>query len=171
MNKFYLFTFIISSLVFFGLFIYSAIIFYTNRKKFFPPDIASCPDYWKVNADGTCQIPPPGKYANLGHLAETGIPIYVYKNIGDTPRYSYISSYYDPITNTTYDGEIDPKIPLGYYSKDIPYGYSIETPEKGTIDFTDSGWSRLGDPYCSVKKWAKVQNIQWDGISTYNNGC
>jgi hypothetical protein len=171
MNKFHLFTLIISSIVFLGLFIYSAIIFYTSKKRLFPPDMAPCPDNWKMNADGTCKIPALGKTANLGYLAETGVPIYVYKNIGDTPTYSFLNTYFDPIDDTKYDGEIDPKIPLGYYTKDIPHGYSASHPESGSIDFTDSGWATYGDPYCTIKKWAKTQNIQWDGMASYDNGC
>ena len=43
--------------------------------------------------------------------------------------------------------------------------------ESGSIDFTDSGWATYGDPYCTIKKWAKTQNIQWDGMASYDNGC
>jgi len=171
MNKFNLFTLIISSTIFIVLFTYSAVIFYTSKKDLFPPDMAPCPDNWRINPNGTCKIPPPNKNANLGYLAEIGVPIYMYKNIGKTPKYSYLDNYYDPIVNKNYDGKIDPKISLGYYTKDIPYGYNTETPEIGEIDFTHSGWASYGDPYCAIKKWSKIQNIQWDGMSSYDNGC
>ena len=171
MTTFHLFTIIISTLIFIGLFAYSAYVFYSGKNTMFPPDMAPCPDNWKMDNDGKCKIPAPGQNTNVGYLAQTGVPVYVYKNIGETARYSYLKSYYDAIDDTHYKGEIDPNLSLGYYTKDIPYGYDVDYPEKGAIDFTHPGWASLGDPYCAIKKWAKIQNIQWDGMASYNNGC
>lgn len=171
MKKFYLFTIVISVIVLFVLFVYSAIVFYNGKKTLFPPDISPCPDNWKLDDNGKCKIPSPKLNSNLGYLEKTGVPIYIYKNINDKSKYSFLSSYYDIETDETYDGEVDPNLPLGYYSKDIPYGYDNESPEKGHIDFTDPGWGSYGDPYCEIKKWAKIQNIQWDGLLSYNNKC
>ena len=171
MNIFYFLTFFISILIFLGLFAYSAYIFYSGKQTLFPPDMAPCPDNWSMNADGTCQIPIPSSHANLGYLAKTGRPIYMYDNITDNPNYSYLPSYYDTATYTTYTGKLVPNVPLGYYTTDIPAGYDIENPQNGNIDFTDPGWSAYGDPYCAIKQWAQTQNIQWDGMLSYNNGC
>jgi hypothetical protein len=169
MESFQIITIAIASLVFLGLFLYSAIIFYSGRKTLFPPDMAPCPDGWSLNPDGTCKIPAPSPTANLGHLATTGHKIYLYDNIPD--GYSYLPTYYDIVTDETYTGKTDDKLPLGYYTADIPYGYDIDNPQKGVVDFADPGWSSYGDPYCAMKKWAKTQNIQWDGLLSYNNLC
>lgn len=171
MNVFHLFTLSISILVFIGLFTYSAMTFYSGKNTLFPPDMAPCPDGWKYQSDGTCKIPAPGKNSNLGYLEETGVPIYVYQNISDEPNYSYLSTYYDPTNYMTYKGQKNVHLPLGYFSGDIPYGYDTNHPEKGTINFSDPGWSSYGDPYCAIRNWAKTQNIQWDGMISYNNGC
>ena len=171
MNSFHIITILIASLVFLGLFIYSAIIFYSGKSRLFPPDMTPCPDGWKLNPDGTCQIPAPGPTANLGNLANTGRKIYIYDNIQGKSNYSYLPKYYDIATDETYIGRIDPRLPLGYYNTDIPNGYDIENPHLGKVNFADFGWSSYGDPYCAIKKWTKSQNIQWDGLSSYNNSC
>jgi hypothetical protein len=171
MKLFQLFTFIIATVVFIGLFIYCAVTFYSGKQTLFPPDMAPCPDNWKMNSDGTCKIPSPGMNTNLGYLAQTGRPIYVYNNIKTGPKYSYLASYYDIATDNTYQGQHNPKLPLGYYTQDIPNGYDVKNPQKGSIDFTDQGWASYGDPYCAIKSWAKTQNIQWDGMLSYNNSC
>jgi hypothetical protein len=164
-------TITISVLVFVGLFTYSAVTFYKGKKTLFPPDMAPCPDNWKMNPDGTCKIPTPHKNANLGYLAQTGVPIFEYTNLKNEKKYTFLASYYDVITDKIYAGKTNPKLPLGYYTTDIPYGYDIDHPEEGSIDFTDKGWAYYGDPYCAIKQWAKTQNIQWDGLLAYNNGC
>ena len=171
MKNFQLFTIVIAVLVFIGLFIYCAIGFYTGKQTIFPPDMAPCPDNWKMNPDGTCKIPAPGMNSNLGYLAQTGRPIYVYNNLEGGPKYMYLEMYFDTATDTAYQGIRNTKLPLGYYTKDIPNGYDVENPQKGSIDFTDSGWATYGDPYCAIKAWAKTQNIQWDGMASYNNNC
>ena len=171
MKVFQFFTILISTVIFIGLFIYCAVTYYSGKSTLFPPDMAPCPDNWKLNPNGTCKIPAPNLNANLGYLAQRGRPIYVYNNIKHVSKYSYLPTYYDPSTDTTYNGQKDPTLPLGYYSEDIPYGYDITNPQAGSIDFTDMGWSSYGDPYCAIKKWAKTQNIQWDGMASYNNPC
>ena len=171
MDIFHIFTILIAILVFLGLFIYSAVIFYTGKNRLFPPDMAPCPDGWKLNPDGTCKIPVPGPKSNLGNLANTGHKIYIYDNIHDITNYSYLPKYYDIISDTTYNGRVDPTLPLGYYTTDIPYGYDNENPQLGSVDFAHPGWASYGDPYCEMKKWAKTQNIQWDGLASYNNSC
>jgi len=171
MELFHILTIIIALLVFIGLFIYSAVIYYSGRKHLFPPDMAPCPDNWEMNRDGTCKIPAPGLNSNLGYLENTGKPIYIYNNIKDRSNFSYLSDYYDTVEYEVETGKIDAKLPMGYYTTDIPFGYDIENPQKGSINFNDPGWSTYGDPYCEIKKWAKTQNIQWDGMASYNNHC
>lgn len=171
MNTFNFLTLFISTLIFIGLFAYSAYIFYSGRRTLFPHDMAPCPDNWKMNSDGTCKIPAPSSHANLGYLEKTGQKIYVYENIEDESNYSYLPEYYDTASYTTYKGKVDPNLPLGYYTNDIPAGYDIGNPQKGVVDFHDPGWASHGDPYCAIKKWAQTQNIQWDGMLSYNNGC
>ena len=167
MQLFHILTFIISITIFIGLFIYSVSIFY-DKKTYFPPDIPDCPDYWKVNEDGTCQIPKPGEL-NLGNLAEKGRQIYTYSNFTDkSVTYSFLPSYYDPIFPKMMFGKKTADLPLGYYQIDIPYGYDQEKPQNGTIDFNDNGWASHGDPYCEMKKWASQHNVQWDGMANYN---
>ena len=179
MQLFHILTFIISISVFIGLFIYVLVDFYT-KKDSFPPDITDCPDYWKVNADGTCKIPIPGEL-NLGNLdavknssgvivsSSKGRQIYLYKSFKDeSVTYSYLPSYYDPITPQLFFGKPATNLPLGYYNADIPYGYDSDMPQKGVVDFNDGGWASFGDPYCEIKKWSSMHNIQWDGIANYS---
>jgi hypothetical protein len=103
MESFHIITILIAFLVFLGLFIYSAIIFYSGKSKLFPPDMAPCPDGWKLNSDGTCKIPAPGPTANLGNLANTGNQIYVYDNTKGKSKYSFLPKYYDIVTDETYN--------------------------------------------------------------------
>jgi hypothetical protein len=178
MKLFHILTIIISISVFFGLFIYTFIMFNTKNKTF-PPDITDCPDYWKVNDDGTCQIPKPGEL-NLGNLdavkdsngnivsSTRGRQIYMYKSSKNGTTYSYLPSYYDPISVNLLNGKPAKNLPLGYYESDIPYGYDSSAPQRGVIDFNDIGWASFGDPYCEIKRWATAHNIQWDGIANYN---
>lgn len=179
MRLFHILTIIISLSVFIGLFIYTFITF-NKKNTSFSPDLTDCPDYWKVNEDGTCQIPKPGEM-NLGNLdavmdekgttlsSSRGRQIYKYKKFTDkSTTYSYLPSYYDPINPELLYGKPAKDLPLGYYQSDIPYGYDSDTPQRGVIDFNDGGWASFGDPYCEIKNWASMHNIQWDGIANYN---
>lgn len=157
----------ISILVFLGLLLYSGYVFYSNKSTLYPPDIPTCPDYWTVTQDGKCVIPKPHDI-NLGNLKNKGHPIYIYKNIENIPQYSLLETYYDPNSNDLYEGELAEKLGPGYYNADIPYGYDENNPQISQIDFTDKGWASYGDPYCEIKKWANINNIQWDGMSNYN---
>lgn len=166
MRLFHILTFIISISIFIGLFIYTFIEF-NKKNMLYPPDMANCPDYWKVNPTGSCQIPKKGEL-NLGNLESKGRQIYTYENIMNIPNYSYLPSYYDSTNDEVYYGNIESNLPLGYYNSDIPYGYDDSKPQSGYVDFEDSGWASYGDPYCEIKKWAKINNIQWDGMANYN---
>jgi len=104
----------------------------------------------------------------IGNLKNKGHTIYTYANIDGIPNYSLLAQYYDPNDNQLYDGIEDPKLGLGYYNADIPYGYDEDNPQINEIDFTDKGWASYGDPYCEIKRWANINNIQWDGLLNYN---
>jgi hypothetical protein len=101
------------------------VIYYNDVPKFFPKDMTSCPDFWTVNPNGTCQIPTPGPnnepVVNAGSLTrsqKTIYPIYTYEQIVDASgnpikfdpsgkkldqtldvlNKSYLASYNDPGT-------------------------------------------------------------------------
>jgi hypothetical protein len=38
-----------------------------------------------------------------------------------------------------------------------------------SIDMADSGWSSDTTSLCGKKKWANLYNIEWDGVSNYND--
>ena len=158
MDLFYKLVLIISILVFLGLFTYTAIIFYLTRDTVYPPDIMTCPDYWKVTPEGRCKIPAVNEL-NLGNLAAKGQPIYVYDNITGVPKYSLLSEYYDPHMNQLYKGRLDETLAPGFYNADIPYGYNQETPQIDSIDFGDPGWASYGDPQKEIQRWKAVNNI------------
>ena len=126
MNLFHILTIIISIVVFLGLFIYTMVIYYNDIPTIFPKDMTSCPDFWTVNPNGTCQIPTPGPKdepaVNVGLLTRSQkekhvIYNYEQKNVADdsgtyidlsltVPNKSYLPSYNDP-------GNILQKTPTG----------------------------------------------------------
>jgi len=187
MQLFQILVLIVSISVFIGLFIYTAVVFYSGDKSIiYPPDITSCPDYWKlmkIDAEGderiVCKIPLPHEL-NLGHLKEKGDNIYKYSKIDENDNNNYMSYLpgYSEETNTIKTGELENA--LKYYSiDDIPEGYGNaynrnfgtkfeEFEKKNYIDFQHAGWASQGDPFCRINNWAKINNIQWDGMSNYN---
>jgi len=194
MKLFQILLLIVSISIFIGLFIYTAAVFYSGDKStIYPPDLTSCPDNWKMivrTIDGdkrhVCQIPPPNEM-NLGALKEKGMAIYKYPNIDGTGNnLSYLPKYYDfqnsntPNLNAALPDTVvkgDPMPHLRYYSADdIPEGYGntynkydMKNLENNNyIDFQAAGWASQGDPFCRIKNWAKINNIQWDGMSNYN---
>lgn len=158
MDLFYKLVILISVLVFLGLFAYTAIVFYMTRDTIYPPDIMTCPDYWKITPEGRCKIPAAGKL-NLGNLGAKGHPIYVYDNIQGIPHYSLLSEYYDPVSGDLYKGRLDKTLAPGFYNADIPYGYDEENPQIDSIDFNDAGWASYGDPQKEIHRWKAVNNI------------
>ena len=176
MQLFHILVLVISISVFIGLFIYTAIVFY-KKDTLYPQNISTCPDYWTVNSDGTCQIPPPGS-TNLGNLGSAGKQLYLYPNITAAPRFngatsapipniSFLGSYADLSSRVNPSPIITGKpINNAFDSNTIPYGYDVKNPT--SIDFGHPGWASYGDPYCAIQSWAKIQNIQWDGMASYN---
>lgn len=139
------------------------ILQYSSRDKTFPPVLTSCPDYWKLNLDQTCEIPIDGK--NTGNMR--GHQIYEY-SFGDIKQYSLMSSMYDPVSKRMYTGT-PYNARKGYYADSIPYGYDNKNPQKGRIDFFDLGWASTGSSVCEKRKWARSHNIAWDGITNYSH--
>lgn len=189
MQLFQILVLIVSISIFIGLFIYTAAVFYSSDKStIYPPDLTSCPDNWKIivrtiNGDKrhVCQIPPPDDI-NLGALKTKGLAIYNYIGIDSSGNnLSYLPNYggfYDDKGNRIYQDESGVPIPnFKYYSTDdIPEGYGnkynkykmSEIELNNYIDFQAHGWGSQGDPFCRIKNWAKINNIQWDGMSNYN---
>jgi hypothetical protein len=93
------------------------VIYYNDVPKVFPKDMSSCPDFWTVNPNGTCQIPTPGPNnepaVNAGLLTRSQTDkkysIYSYDQLSvfdpsgikldstlDVSNISYLSAYNDP---------------------------------------------------------------------------
>lgn len=179
MTIFHLLTFIISFVILIGLILFVSLTLF-EEEKVYPPDFTDCPDYWKVNPDGTCQIPHPNSI-NMGTLKYKSEEIYKYNfdasgNVTESsdsqnPSYnSYLSKYNsNKVGNIKKTGiEQESGVKYGYYQSDIPHGYDMTNPMNDSIDFRDPGWALYGDPYCEIRRWAIRHNIQWDGILNYN---
>jgi hypothetical protein len=173
---FHILTIIISIVVFLGLFIYTYVVYTENKNTLYPPDIANCPDFWEVNADGTCKIPQNGR--NTGNLKGVKTTLYEYDDIRGIPNLSYLSKYHDPgsrpkkasiptrpTANLT-PNPLESREVIRYSLADIPYGYDPYNPT--VVNFTDMGWSSYGDPYCAIKQWANINGVNWDGMVSYN---
>lgn len=158
---FYMITLIVASIVFLAAF-FIVYLQYSGRDNMFPPILTTCPDYWKLNRDQTCEIPIDGK--NTGNMK--GRQIYEY-TVGNRKQYSLMASMYDPVSKTTYKGT-PYNSRKGYYVDAIPYGYDSKNPQKGTVDFFDMGWASAGSSICEKHKWAVSHNIAWDGITNYS---
>jgi hypothetical protein len=175
MQRFNTFTLIVASVVFLGLFIYTAVIYYNNTDTLYPRDVAQCPDFWSIDSSGACVIPTNG--INIGDLSGGPVELYTY-TFGSRTGTSYLKEYDHPTptltknpkaplaTPTKIAGTKGPQIILFDIYQDIPSGYDRTNP--GVIDFEDKGWGSYGDPNCAIKKWVNQHNISWDGISNYN---
>ena len=157
MNLFHILSIIISVVVFLGLFIYTMVIYYNDVPKIFPKDMTSCPDFWTVNPNGTCQIPTPGPNnepaVNIGLLeksqTDNKYTIYTYTKISDidpsgiyldktldVSNISYLSSYNDPGNflqrtkrGTNFPPSItrNPSTQTGFDSKKTVYRYDVSS--------------------------------------------
>jgi hypothetical protein len=179
MTIFHILTFVISFIILFLLILFVSLYLYTPPNTY-PPDFTDCPDFWKVNPDGTCEIPHPND-ENMGLLKDNYQEIYRY-DFEDNPteKTSYLSKYNIlpeddddednilPEDGTKEGTQIYQGVKYGYYKSDIPHGYDPNNPTTNSIDFNDGGWALYGDPYCEMRRWAIRQNIQWDGIINYN---
>lgn len=133
--------------------------FLPNLNTVYPPVMSNCPKGWKVNDDGTCNIPPKGGM-NLGNL--NGKPIYVTTS-GDKTNYSTETDTNSMVLKDMYGNMI-----LGYNKLDFPGGYDISNIKNPIVDFTAAEWGDTGSVLCANFQWATKNNIEWDGITNYN---
>lgn len=125
----------------------------------YPPVMSNCPTGWKLNPDGTCNIPPKGGM-NLGNL--NGKPVYKLTSGGIT-TYST-----DPNSGGILLKDIYGNTILGYTKKDIPGGYDTSKIQTPVIDFTSQEWGQYGSVLCANYNWATKHNIEWEGVTNYN---
>jgi len=125
----------------------------------YPPVMSNCPVGWYVNQDGTCNIPPKGS-KNLGNLQ--GVPVYKIISEGNIKYTTDANSggilLTDKNANTI----------LAYTKLQIPAGYDIENIQNPVIDFTDNNWGQYGSVLCANYDWAMKNNIEWEGVTNYN---
>lgn len=182
--KFLILTINIALLV---LIVFMCIIYwnYPVKKNIFPFSMNSCPDNWEVTADGKCIIPSADiEKANIGDLHTYKYPVYKLKMqdaSGKTiDKYTYVSEmnfngnliqgeiYKDNAKNTVYLYDISGLIPESAY-RNAYHKEDIQLPN--AIDFNSKEWSRfhgVNSRICQVKKWINKHNIQWDGLTQYN---
>jgi len=158
---------------------------YPVKKTVFPFSMNNCPDNWEVTADGKCIIPSADiQKANIGDLRNYKYPVYKLKmkdgNGKSIDKYTYLSEmnfngntiqgeiYKDKAKNTVYLYDISGSIPESAY-RNAYHKDDIQIPN--TIDFNSRDWSRfhgVNSRICQVQKWIKQHNIQWDGLTQYN---
>ena len=152
------------------IFIFTMIFFwyFSNVEiKVFPPTMSNCPTGWKVNTDGTCNIPTDG--TNMGNLYGKGMPIY--KNVSKDGTVIYTK-------NSTNGGikltDVNGNLILAYTGKsskfpNFPGGYDVTHPEHNVVDFNREDWAKTESVLCANHKWAVMNNIHWEGVSNYNH--
>lgn len=148
--------------------------YFSNVKsQEFPPVMSNCPTNWKVNDDGTCQIPVDG--VNMGNLNGKGRPIYK-KDKKDNSGNQTTSYSTNPIKGGSQLIDLYKNKILAYTGRDsntkfpnFPAGYDVTHPEKSVVDFTSSDWSEYGSTLCANHEWAIKNNINWEGVSNYNH--
>jgi hypothetical protein len=147
-----IFIFIITMIIF--------LVLIPGEPRIYPPVMSNCPKGWKVNSNGTCNIPPKGGL-NLGNLY--GLPIYK-SLVNGNPKFST-----DPKSGGTIHTDIYGNKILAYTSRDIPAGYDTLNPQLAVVDFESLNWSRYGSTLCANRNWAIKHNIEWEGVTNYNN--
>ena len=133
--------------------------FIPELNKVFPPATTNCPNGWTVNNNGTCNIPPQGGM-NLGNL--NGKPVYSLTSGGITTYSTDINSG-GMLLKDMYGN-----IVLGYTKLDFPGGYDISNIQTPVVDFTAPEWGETGSVLCANYIWATKNNIEWEGITNYN---
>ena len=152
---------IIISIACFIFFITMGIFWYFTPKQttVYPPVMSNCPTGWTINENGTCNIPSQGMM-NLGNL--NGKSIYKLTSGGVT-TYST-----DPTSGGMVLKDIYGRNILGYTKNDIPGGYDVSNIQTPVIDFTSQQWGQYGSVLCANYNWATKHNIEWEGITNYN---
>lgn len=139
-------------------------ISYNSKNPLYPPVSVDCPDYWKLDANGLCEIPQDG--TNMGNIK--GHQLYEYVMIDRKKKYSPLPKLYNKFTKKEEQGTPYYDT-LGYYTTDFPHGYNEKTPQINKVNFKHINWNIYGSGLCEKQKWANVHNIAWDGISNYNH--
>ena len=90
--------------------------------------------------------------------------------VGILMGYQNVNIVFPPTANTCPDGwnTIGASIckpPEGVPIQGLQNGQNGYDQPKGTVDFSNAFWSDI----CAKKKWAKMYNINWDGVSNYTN--
>lgn len=108
----------------------------------FPPTQNTCPDYWTANPKCTTKDCCPSKSNACCSINSTNIG-----NATHNADLTYTFSSFLQPNGTNYSGNT-------------------------VIDFGDSKWQTNYSltTKCALKKWANLNNIEWDGVSNFN-GC
>ena len=115
------------------------ISFKKTKKINFPPSKNTCPDYW--TADYTDPQKPICKISplNIGKIKTQNGQLMMTNNRNDRNKNRVYTPGYNSATNS--------------------------------VDFSDPSWPSLfsSSRQCSLKKWANLYEISWDGVSNFNN--
>jgi len=125
----------------------------------YPPVMSNCPTGWSVNMNGTCNIPPEGG-RNIGNLK--GSPVYRIVRKG-VVTYTTDATSGGMVLKDRYGNII-----LGYTKDDFPAGYDVSNIQIPVVDFTDNKWGQYGSVLCANYDWAMKKNIEWEGVTNYN---
>jgi hypothetical protein len=147
--------------------------------------MTTCPDNWEVTADGKCLIPSADiPNANIGTLRYYKYPIYKFKLKNDDDiidKFIYLPEidfngntiygeiYKDKSNHVLYHYDISGMIPQNAYKNAYNKEKDLEVPI--AIDFYSDDWTRfqgVNSRTCQVQNWIKKFNIQWDGLTQYN---
>lgn len=122
-----------------GLTVCAMLIRHQDKDEEYPKTHGPCPDKWTVNDDGSCVLP------------------YVVDNNGDTVLGD--NSNTNAVTFTD--------------AKEANIGtFTNNSTDPDNIDRDENNRSLTFKPAftrCDKKLWANQYNIQWDGVSNYNN--
>jgi len=172
---------LILALTFIGLMIQNG-----NKTQKFPPNMSQCPDLW-IPDGSYCHYNGlnNGTYVTYDKGVETKDSTNEGKFLGDkkiTTNGTYVDKYdFSQIDNTYSKKPLKNKLDNGRITKIEPimtypmntapfftYGGTINT-NSTTINPYDPQWGTSGlSANCAKKKWAKLNNIEWSGITQLN---
>lgn len=123
-----------------GLTVCAMLIRHQDKDEEYPKTHGPCPDKWTVNDDGKCVLP------------------LVKKDDGTT----VLGDSSDPNAVTFTDAK---EANIGTLTNDSTLDTNIITRDENNRSLTfEPALTR-----CDKKLWANQYNIQWDGVSNYNN--
>jgi len=118
-----------------------------NVSSVFPSIKNPCPDYWVLDETGNCVQPTTG--INIGITSNVIIPNFV-GNVDLNSNIPFANVVYSNITITP-----------------APTTFSIFSSYNSIVPNIKMGDSEM-NVRCQLKKWASQRNIEWDGITNYN---